>query len=164
MSSGRRAALAQPLSLTGAVVPSVLVEDPVMGLLHRHCCYLSGVRWTLLSSELTVRDLFSCIFIQSCCSALGSLFWLLKDPGNMINGCLAYVSHYISPPCSAWDDRLGFPSPVCCLLNSSCYWFFNYVFPQIVRITFSFRSMGQLSSTLAAFWKVVSGWDSQSRL
>ena len=99
-------------------------------------------KWALPSSELTVNDLFSCVFIQGCCSALGPLFWLLRDPttqvhGNMINGCLAYASCYISPPYSAWDDRLGFPSPVCGPLNSSGYWFFNYISPQIVRIMFS---------------------------
>lgn len=50
MSSERRAAMAQPLSLVGAVVPSVLVEDPVVGLLHRHrACDRSGVR---MSSSL----------------------------------------------------------------------------------------------------------------
>lgn len=98
--------------------------------------------WALPSSELTVRDLFSCAFIQDCWSVVGPLFWLLRDPtaqvhGNMINGYLAYASCYISPPHSAWADRLWFPSPVCCPLNSSGYQFFNYVFPQILRITFS---------------------------
>lgn len=50
MSSRRRAAMAQLLSLVGVVVSSVLVEDSIVGLLHRHrACYFRAVR---MSSSL----------------------------------------------------------------------------------------------------------------
>lgn len=51
----KKSAMAQPLCLAGAVVPSVLIEDPTTGLLHRHrACFLSKVR--ISSSFLRINS------------------------------------------------------------------------------------------------------------
>lgn len=51
----KKSAMAQPLRLAGAVVPSVPTEDPTTGLLHRHrACFLSKVR--ISSSVLRINS------------------------------------------------------------------------------------------------------------
>lgn len=119
----RRAARAQLSLLAGVVVlPRTLCWGLWCGTVNTGPELVTSAEseWAVPSSELTVSDLFGCIFIQGCCSALWPLFWLPWDPttqehGNMINGCLAYALCYISPPHSDWVDRYARISLVCSL-------------------------------------------------
>lgn len=112
-----RAVMAQPLPLAGAVVPSVLLEN---------CCtgteLVTSVEWerALPSSELSVRDLFSCVFTQGIFSAFRTFLLAAErsyhpSTGNVINGFARQLGM------TGWDFPL--------LLNCTGCGLFKLIFP-----------------------------------